>query len=444
MPKATPGIPYTVVAGDTLSGIAKQAYGDGNRWREIFEANSTVLKSGDPNIIFPGEVITIPANPVQEAAVLDLFADALPTLAGKDKDDFTIVIDDLEIPAMSGRAFRAADTAATGWTAVVAVNPEDPSLVDVLTPYRYPKAENYLGGELLIRGFLYGTTPSLKEKDRTNSLEGWSPTVDIIDSTTNPPYEAKNVTLEQRARALVEPRGIKVIFDADDDEAFNRVTIGATEKIFDHLAKLAAQRGILITSTELGELKFTRAADTQPIGTIEEGQALGQSLSAKFDGRKRFNSYKALAQSPGRKIKARRNSKFQIAKDDNVPRSRMLAFNTDETTAGGMKTAAEWRRSKQFTDALTMALPVSTWYGPDDKLWKENTIVTVKSDTLYMPNGFDLLIRSVEYIFEEKSTRAVLNVVPPQVYTGEKLAEPWASPEQQIANLIDRAVGAAT
>jgi prophage tail gpP-like protein len=442
MPKATPGIPYTVVAGDTLSGIAKQAYGDGNQWKKIFQANSTTLKSGDPNLIFPGEIITIPANPVEEAAVLDLFADALPTLPGKDKDDFTAIIDDLEIPVMSGRAFRAADTAAAGWSAVIAVNLEDQSLVDALRPYAYTPAECYLGGQLLIRGFIYGTAPTLKEKERTNAVQGWSQTVDIIDSDTKPPYEAKNITLEKRARDLVEPLGIKVVFNVDDDEEFKRVTIGNTEKIFAHLAKLAAQRGVLITSSELGELIFTRAADSKPIGVIEEGAGLADEFTAEFDGRQRFNSYKALAQSPGRKAKSKRNSKFQIAKDDNVPKSRSLTFSTDETTAGGMKKAADWRRSKQFADALTLELPVSSWYGPDDNLWKENTIVTVKSQTLYMPDGFDLLIRSVEYIFEEKATRAVLSVVPPQVYTGEKLAEPWASAEQQAANLIDRVVGA--
>ncbi len=442
MPKATPGIPYTVVSGDTLSDIAKQAYGDGRRWREIFKANATTLKSGDPNLIFPGEIITIPPNAVEQAAVLDLFADSLPVLPGKDKDDFTIIVDDLEIPVNSGRAFRAADTAATGWTAVVPFKNPDLLLSDALKPYGYQSAACYLGGELLIQGILYGTQPKLVEKELVNLLEGWSPTVDIIDSTAQAPYEAKNITLEKRARDLVEPLGIEVIFDVDDDEPFKRVTIGATEKIFSHLAKLASQRGVLITSTELGELKFTTATKTKPIGTIEEGQAMAEIFSAKFDGRKRFNIYKALAQTPGRKRKSKKNSKFQIAKDDNVPKSRTLTFNADDTTTGGMKNAANWRRSKQLADALTMQIPVSSWYGPDDQLWKENKIVTVKSETLYMPDGFDLLIRSVEYEFKDKGTTAVLSVVPPQVYTGEKLAEPWASAELQALNLVDRVVGA--
>jgi prophage tail gpP-like protein len=442
MSKAIPGAPYTVVAGDNLTGIAKQAYGDGRRWREIWTANESVLKSGDPTVIFPGEIINIPPDSIADVAELDLFGLLLPRLEGKDPDDFTIVVDDQEIPVISGRAVRAADTAADGWSAVTNFDPEDTDLASALIPYSYPASQCYLGGELLIDGFVYTVAPNLTEKTRTATIEGWSPTVDIIDSTSKPPYEAKNITLEQRARDLVEPLGIKVIFDVGTDEPFDRVTIGNTEKIFDHLAKLATQRGILITSTELGELKFTRAATGSPIGTIEESLPVGQKYNAKFDGRKRFNIYKAIAQTPARKSALKAASKIQVAKDPNVPKSRTLTFTTDETTEAGMKAAAEWKRSKQVADSLTIPFPVSTWYGPDDKLWKENTIVTVVSPAIFVPDGFDFLIRRVEYIFNDKGTTAVLSLVPPQVYTGLSLDEPWAPPSIRQKNLIERITAA--
>jgi prophage tail gpP-like protein/LysM repeat protein len=438
MPKATPGIPYTIVSGDTLQGIAKQAYGEAKRWREIWKANESVLKSGNPNLIYPGEVITIPADSVKEAAVLDLFAEALPSLPDKDPDDFTIVVDDTEIPVISGRALRTADTASDGWSAVVRFDPDDQDLSAALHPYTYPKASCYLGGKLAVAGFVYGVEPSLKEKSRTATLEGWSSTIDIVDSTAKAPYEAENITLEERAIALVEAHGIQVVFDVDEDEPFDRVTIEPTETIFTHLAKLASQRGILVTSTELGELRFMRAASGKPVGTIEEESADGQNFSAKFDGRKRFNIYRALSQTPARKGSSKGNTKIQIAKDPIVPKSRTLTFSANETTGGQMKNAAEWRRSKQLAEALTIPMNVSSWYGPDGELWKENTIVTVKSPTIYVPDGFDFLIRRVEYVFNEKGTTAVLSLIPPQVYTGEALDEPWAPPALRQSNLIER------
>jgi nucleoid-associated protein YgaU len=49
---------YTVVAGDTLSKIAKQVYGNANKYPVIFEANTPMLKH--PDKIYPGQVLVIP------------------------------------------------------------------------------------------------------------------------------------------------------------------------------------------------------------------------------------------------------------------------------------------------------------------------------------------------------------------------------------------------
>ena len=49
---------YTVVAGDSLSKIAKKFYGDGNKWKRIFEANRDTVKN--PDLIHPGQVLKIP------------------------------------------------------------------------------------------------------------------------------------------------------------------------------------------------------------------------------------------------------------------------------------------------------------------------------------------------------------------------------------------------
>ena len=50
---------YTVQAGDTLSKISKQFYGDAKRYMKIFEANRGTLS--DPDKISPGQVLKIPA-----------------------------------------------------------------------------------------------------------------------------------------------------------------------------------------------------------------------------------------------------------------------------------------------------------------------------------------------------------------------------------------------
>lgn len=56
--KEEPAVMYTVVSGDSLSKIAKQHYGDANKYINIFEANKPMLK--DPDKIYPGQTLRIP------------------------------------------------------------------------------------------------------------------------------------------------------------------------------------------------------------------------------------------------------------------------------------------------------------------------------------------------------------------------------------------------
>lgn len=49
---------YTIKSGDSLFMIAKRALGDGNRWREIYEKNESVI-GANPNLIYPGQVLQL-------------------------------------------------------------------------------------------------------------------------------------------------------------------------------------------------------------------------------------------------------------------------------------------------------------------------------------------------------------------------------------------------
>lgn len=53
------GRSYTVKAGDSLSKIAKEVYGDASQWKKIHQANSDKIK--DPDKIQPGWTLNVPA-----------------------------------------------------------------------------------------------------------------------------------------------------------------------------------------------------------------------------------------------------------------------------------------------------------------------------------------------------------------------------------------------
>jgi nucleoid-associated protein YgaU len=59
-PASAPGArTYTVVKGDSLSKIAKRLLGDAKLWPRIYDANRSIID--DPDLIHPGQVLTIPA-----------------------------------------------------------------------------------------------------------------------------------------------------------------------------------------------------------------------------------------------------------------------------------------------------------------------------------------------------------------------------------------------
>lgn len=73
--RSTPSAPemqYTVKSGDTLWLIAKSQYGDGEKWKEIYQKNTDAIEaaaraagkasSSNGNLIIPGTVLTLPAR----------------------------------------------------------------------------------------------------------------------------------------------------------------------------------------------------------------------------------------------------------------------------------------------------------------------------------------------------------------------------------------------
>ncbi|MDO4295017.1 MAG: LysM peptidoglycan-binding domain-containing protein [bacterium] len=52
-------VTYTVQRGDCLWNIAKKQLGKGSRWQEIYQLNKD--KINNPNLIYPGQVLTLPS-----------------------------------------------------------------------------------------------------------------------------------------------------------------------------------------------------------------------------------------------------------------------------------------------------------------------------------------------------------------------------------------------
>jgi prophage tail gpP-like protein len=399
-----------------LSGIAERAYGDPGLWPRIYNANQSAIKSGDQNLIAIGEVLIIPLLPEEEALRARFLT------SGQITDGPELKIEERIIPTQSMRVLRTMDTGADAWTAVIAWEPGLDKRLDELTaPYAYPRAQVSLDGELKITGHLYRIKPKTDGSGTQLELSGFSKTIDAVDSTLRPPYEANNVTLDQRCRDLLTPLeiGLEIAPGVNLGGQIARAIAKPTDKVFAHLATLAEQKKLLLSSTPLGDALLTTADLTSPaVGTIEEGVSQVSSFEADFDGRKRFNVYQAIGKGANKF-----EQKFGVAKDNLVPRSRFATFRADDSLKGEMNEIAAWRRNKTAAEALRISLEMSGWLAPNNKQWTENTRLTVKSKTLRIPNGFTLLITQVEYVWDEDGKTTNLSLLPPTYYSGGNLAE---------------------
>ena len=402
---------YTVQTGETFTSIALRVYGVTDKESLIRQANINIKE------LSAGDILIIPL----------LSEDRKPQKKlDKSPDTITVFIGDVELNVLSARIMTAVDNMVFGWSARIPWNMGDnPDLDFILIPFTYPEASIYIGNDRVVNGFLYKVSPLKTIDGIFVELTGYSFTADIMDSELKPPFEVSQIELVARAKQLVSPLGIDVLLDSGTNQGgvFDRVTASADDTIGKHLMDLATQRGVLLSSNEDGNLLITNAKKNIFAGFVSEEFPGVELWGADFDGRKRFNAYRAYGQSPGN------NAKEAVSIDKNIPVSRFTSFNATDVIEGELQKVADWKKTTKIKEALQFPLTVNDWFSNTGtrERWKHNTVVNVVSPTLFLPQGFNFLIRSVEYILTETGRSTKLNLVPPEVFTGEELVDPWSA-----------------
>lgn len=412
MPIPIEGQKYEIQPGDTLTKIASRAYGDATLWPRIWRVNQTTLRSGNPDIVFPGESVLIP-----------FLVERIPPLtpaANRNPNLMSVILDGREIVPISGRIIRTIDTVANAYKVAFPWSHGDDLDLDArIRPYSYTPAVAMIGNDVIVTGVNYSVATSIGE-GVTASIEGATPTADIVDSAMKPPLEFNRITLEDLITKLIEPLGFKAVFEVETPGEFHRVTANAGESIYQFLSKLTKQRDAILSCDVDGNIVVTRAIESGvPVAMLEENATPGvKGWGAVFDGRRRFNVYRAVGKSP-------KGAKEATVIDPAIPRSRFTTINTDESTIGDIQASAQWARNKTLADTLTFNLTLEGWRDPSGELWRENTIVTVISNSMFLPDGFDFLINRVEYVLGDSGRSTILSLVPPTVYRKGEIEEPW-------------------
>jgi prophage tail gpP-like protein len=121
----------------------------------------------------------------------------------------------------------------------------------------------------------------------------------------------------------------------------------------------------------------------------------------------RFNNYAAVSVSGDGK---EAHSKSFI--DEQVPGARQFVFESSDSDAGNLDLAAQWAAIKITLQANEVQIPTDTWVDANGDLWKPNTVVTLKSPVLDIPEARKYIIRAVEFAWTAISRSAQLSLVP--------------------------------
>ena len=438
MARPVAGQKYTIVKGDTLWDIASIVYGSGFKYQIIWDANKSNLRSKDPHWIYPGEELWIPADPDRSSLTVDQNETAaIPA----DKDDPLIIhIAGTRYYPVSATVIRTFDTCSDGWTATFRDNINDEAWKPyrkVFRPYQYTPAEVFIHNISTGESFIYNVSISGDSTKGEIKAEGFSRSIDIVDSVAEPPYQAENITLEAWTRRMIRPFGLTYSTAECDQEAWRkvnrkkikRIKIGREEKVFAHLSEKYRQNGFVLSNSISANVVVRTAPSMSSVDQIvdtfvddaEAGKVPIWEFNSTFSGRDRYRV--TLATGKGR-LKHFKDCFIDPA----VPRNRRMIFNLSSSEEGDMSTAAESRARKSIEEALTFTIPVRGWYSREGSLYQPGQFVLYKSKRLYLDKGVVLMIRKVAYIQEGTERRAQLDLIPPAVYSkDEEVGDPWIS-----------------
>ena len=213
--------------------------------------------------------------------------------------------------------------------------------------FRGDECSVFVGGELVITGYVYTKEISYSADSHSVTISGRDKAGDLVDcSIIHKTGDFKGKKLEQIANELCKPFGVTVKADVDTGKAVTEA-VQEGETVFDLLDRAAHAAGVMFISDNKGGLIITRAGKIKGAGDLIEGKNI-VDCNARFDDSDRHSEYIAFGQSQGSDThhgKAAAHPKSSIT-DPAIKRYRPLMIQADEQGfTYDLKKKAEWERN---------------------------------------------------------------------------------------------------
>ncbi|MFW6031044.1 MAG: hypothetical protein ACOC9T_00515 [Myxococcota bacterium] len=296
--------------------------------------------------------------------------------------------------------------------------PDRAEFRDTFRPFAFRDLELLVGDERMFTGTLVDVRPSRDPKSTTVDASAYSrPAVlnDVHAPARAFPLELDGLTLRQVAEKLVGPFGIDVEVEGDDGPPFRRVGIKPTQKVFGFLAELAKERGLVISDTPEGALRFRRSSSPgQPVVRLREGQPPLLSVEPSFAPQAYYSEVTAISKTRA----GRGGAKYTVTNPRLAGVLRPHTFELEDTDGPDAPAAADAKLGRMFGNALSLSCKVHTWRDPGGQLWRPDTTLLLEAPGAMVYQETEWLVHAVTLDKGEAQT-ASLALVLPGAFSGE-------------------------
>jgi len=271
--------------------------------------------------------------------------------------------------------------------------------------------ELFLDGERVIYGYTDDAEPEFDSLNHALHVAGRDRTGDLVDcSAIHKSGQWRGARLDTIARDLLAPFGIGLVVETDVGEAFPSFNVQEGETVFECLERGARMRAVLLVSDTSGNLVITRAGAALIPVTLEEGVNILAGRGT-FSWKDRYSRIvvKGQAHATDDFYSTQAAGPSSAVTDAAIDRYRPLVVLAEEHGSGNtLANRATWERNVRAGRGNRGAITVQGWRRPDGLLWQPNTLVSVKSPSLYL--DAPMLIVGCTWRLDEQGTRTDLTI----------------------------------
>lgn len=278
-------------------------------------------------------------------------------------------------------------------------------------------------GELILTGYISNQGFNVDNTNKLVTISGYS-LPGVLEACNIPPdlypLQSDGLTLREIVTKLIKPFGLSFIVHNSVsklmDEPYEKTTAEPTQSIQEYIVSLAAQKGIITSNNEKGNIVFTRA-ETSKKSILDFDSVKGStipfiSMGLAFNGdemHSHIHVIKQASRTGGNAGESMIRNPYVI---NNVYRPKVIIQDSgsdiDTDKVARMALSGELKN-------LSLAIVTDRWE-VDGKMIKPNNIISVINPQVYLFKKSFWFIEQVGLVGDQEKTTATLTCALPEVY----------------------------